>query len=582
MAQMDDLKRALKKADEAGNEGDARKLADAIRKQRQKPQEPAKKGSRSDVADYGVGAGEMALSMATGAGAEVAGGLAGIGQGVLSAVRGDDDPIAQAADRVEQVQDTFTYQPRTEEGQQIAGKAGELYDRYYQQYVDKAGQETLEGMERTGSPTPVGDATLVQTAGEFLPAAIGVRGTRGRLKQRREDVRGVEGAAKDQGINLRERGEPQAEQIAAAGERMTGDITAKGQATPEIQRAVQRAREVANDEVNALYDEARSTRAGIKAGQMREFVPMAKKSLETYDVEGMPGIKRRLNELEKIQQMPGDVTVKLDALEKWRSRLNEKKTPVKTDAEKSALGILRGQLDNFVTSKFNADMISGDPSAISKWRNARGAFRHMKETFDANKTIRELARNEADPEEMRQWIFGASSVGGKKMAGDTVRRLKDIVGEDSPQFRALRQDGLIDVMEPLMQDKPNLRGFIKNYDKLVRGNETVAKELFGDRSLSALRHLRRFAKANVDRGKPPEKVPLSRMGAVAMFGHGMARQALKVNLARKIFDAAKNKSNKRAFMSEVLGYDPNKPLIPKSPAVIGGTTQTLQRQEEEQ
>jgi hypothetical protein len=60
---------------------------------------------------------EAAASLVSGAGASVAGGLAGLAQGAKNLV----SPGMPAGDRVKQVQEAMTYQPRTKTGQQTAG-----------------------------------------------------------------------------------------------------------------------------------------------------------------------------------------------------------------------------------------------------------------------------------------------------------------------------------------------------------------------------------------------------------------------------------------------------------------------------
>lgn len=545
--------------------------AQGLRQEVQRAQEASERGR--SVGETVTGAGETALTLGTGAIAEPVAGLSGLGQGVVSAVRGDDDPLARMAGRVEQAQEGLTFQPRSETGQEFTQAVAAPFQFVQEEVIRPAGEAA---MRATGSPA-VGAG--VQTAGEALPAAVGVRGTRSAIRGRR-DIRSEEQFAREQGIDIRQRGEPQAEQIAAAGERTT-DVRSRGENLPEVQQAVVRARELQKETVDRLFEEARATRAGLPVEEAREFTPLARQSVADFDTENMPVVQKRLNELDRLNELPDDASVRLQAIDQWRRRLTRNR-PAKSDtAQNAAIDILKGQLDRFLEDKFTADMISGDPSAIAKWRDARGAFQYLRETFDENRVIRDIARQNATPEEMRQWVFGSSLVGAKKQAGNTVKRLKEIVGEDSPQFRGLRDDATLDLIDPLLQDTPNLKGFARNYDRLIKNNKTVANELFKPEQLQFFERLRNHARANARRGEGGTKTPVDQMAIPWLIGHGIAKGAARIRLARTITDRLRESSNKRAYLGEVFGYDPFQPIIPASSAQALGVTQAAERQAEE-
>jgi hypothetical protein len=107
---------------------------------------------------------EAATNLVTGLGASAVGGLAGIAQGVKNAVAPDPTNMS-AADRVEQVQQGLTYQPRTRLGQATAGAAAAPFD-LIAKGANKAGEVATDV---TGSPL-VG--ATVNTALQSLPGVI--------------------------------------------------------------------------------------------------------------------------------------------------------------------------------------------------------------------------------------------------------------------------------------------------------------------------------------------------------------------------------------------------------------------------
>lgn len=527
----------------------------------------------TQMSRVGAGVGEMILSLGTGAVAQPLAGLEGIGQLIYSTVRGDDNPLQAASDRVERVSEALTYQPKTAGGRFVAESVGKPLQK-----IGEMGERAgTAAMEATGDP---GMGAAVQTGVESAPMLLGVRRPRVSPGQRRRDVREIESQAEELDFDLGASGARQREQVTAAGERMTGGRQSRAEPFPEIQASVQQARQATKETVDQLYDEARASRAGVPAKSIQEFSPVAQRSLQTFDVETMPIVKRRLSELDEVNALPPNSAVKLEALDKWRQRLNKNRPAATDTSQAAALNVLKGQFDNFIEAQFNADMISGSPLAVSKWKDARGAFRQYKQQFDENRVISQLARKEATPEEMRNWVFGASTTGAKKQAADTVKRLKEIIGEDSPQIAALRQDALIDVMEPLFREQPNLKQFANNYDRLIRTNKSLANELFPESQQKALKSLRNFAQAAQKRSPDAVMRDLNRIGAVALFGHGIAKAGLKVRLAQNAFGflrRAGDKSARRQIMGDILGYDPYASLIPKSPALIGSAVQTGQK-----
>lgn len=125
---------------------------------------------------------------------------------------------------------------------------------------------------------------------------------------------------------------------------------------------------------------------------------------------------------------------------------------------------------------------------------------------------------------------------------------------------------MLDILEPLMRQEPNWKAYHKNYQSVVKKNSEMAHELFGADQLDALDKLSKMA-TNAGKKTEAKKDALTIPGvaSVALFGHAIAKAALRVKFAKKAFQTLsklKDGSRRRAMMGEVLGYDPFKPLIP--------------------
>ena len=139
MATIQELEQALIRADAAGDMDAARKLAAAVKQARQDPvnqipgsQVPGTTAQPPEpsMGQQVLGAGEAALTMATGAttGAAgmIGGAIRGIGQSIVYDKFGTPEGVKMAQDSATQGAQALTYSPRTQAGQQQVQAVGEL------------------------------------------------------------------------------------------------------------------------------------------------------------------------------------------------------------------------------------------------------------------------------------------------------------------------------------------------------------------------------------------------------------------------------------------------------------------------
>src|SRR3990167_5601411 len=485
------------------------------------------------------GLGEAGLQVGTGALAGPIAGFAGIGAALMPGGR-------TGAEAVSDVSNRLTYRPITEAGTRISEAVAAPFEKL-DQYADSIAF-TL------GRGNPLASATI-KTAILGLPAVLGLKGGLRIPKA----VRNMESRATDLGIDLTS---PQIRsQIGEAAQRIAPGV--RSETMPGVQSALREASDTAKTAVDAAYDRARATPARINARTFSEFNEQARQALASFDVETMPIVQRRLNELSVVDSFPPGTAVKLEAIEQFRQRLNRNRPATTDTSQNAALNLIKRELDEFIDRQFNQDMIQGNPAAVQAWIDARGARAQYSRNFSDNKTIRQFIEEEATPETMRQWLFGASSVGARREAGLVVKKLKEILGEDSPQLASIRQEMLLDIVEPLLRETPNLKQFITNYDRVVRTNSTLVNEL-APFSRTGLEDLRMFAGAVEKTGVGPQiMINLNTLTARALFGHAIARAGMKVSLAKQALDFIRGsgRSEHRKLMAELLGYDPSSPLI---------------------
>lgn len=521
-----------------------------------------------------IGAGEALLTLATGAIAQPIGGLEGIFDMVSGAVSGKDNLVRGAVGKIENRINAMTYQPKTPEGRSTLNTVS-----YPFQKLDEAVTGTGNKiMAVTGSPVL---ATAAMTGMEMLP--MGRSASPRAALGRSENIRRVTDDYRRLGIDLDESLETQRGQLTDMAARSTQGQTIRAQEMDKVQKAVQNAAEIARKNVDNMYNIARQTDAAIPVSAISGLPDITRQALSEYDIEFMPIVQRRLSELDRINAMPGNYSVKLNELERFRQRVNRNR-PASTDvSQQAALGIVKGQLDSALDAAFNSSMVKGDPAGIQAWRDARGAFIDYKRNFEDQKVINQLATQQATPEEVRNWIFGASALGAKKEAGRVLSSIKDVIGAESPAFGALRQEALFDIVEPLLRETPDYGAYVTNFDRFVRNNSSVAKELFPD-SIDDLTKLRRYASATNKISPPELSLDLNTTASRAIFGHQIAKSAMKVSLASQamgLLRAATGKTERQRILSEILGYDVTTPLLPVEAPIGLGAMQTAMDQEQE-
>lgn len=534
--------------------------------------EPMEVAKQAATSIYQIG-----RTVGQGAVAEPAAGI----MGILELVGGGG--IDQAVERINETRDMLGYTPDD------PATAAALYE------VAKPLMALEEGVDRVAASASFGNpeaATIIKTAILGLPEIM----TLGKLNMPKRvasslkhntPVLGKDAAAKrrletvadEMGIDLESPNLRESTVTAAKGEASTR----RGTSMDDLQTEVVARKQARDAEVQQLYDTAAQHKAYVNVDNIKGFVTgQAQKLLQKYDLEEMPAVQRTLASLNDLDfDLPGipggrmkvkATATSLNNLEIHRRRINARIDDAK-GSEKTALISIKKDLDTFVDNQFNKALIKGDADALEAWKLARAERTRYKRDFSDIKAIKELTHDlEATPEMMRRWIFGASANGMKPEAVKTVRRLKDILGENHPSIEALRQDFLMDVAEPLFGETPNFKGFITKYDNLIGRNPEIVKEL----GLNT-EHLRVLRAASVAADRLPKSIQyitkenINQAAAQFFVGHAIARAALRVRLVRMVANGVLRAGQKprRQILSEIVAADHGRPMIPSSTPEMG-------------
>ena len=513
-----------------------------------------------------VGGGELALTVGTSGVAVPLFGALALGDLIASEITGDDTGIDKAEARLE-LMENFIFTPKTRGGKQVASVVSKPF-KAVDEFTTELGSVVAE---KTGSPAT---GAITKATTEVLPEAL--LGTRVRAPKESAQVRDLENKANELNIDLEARSGELGDDIRDAAVDITGGNESKGFSLPEIAKQVQDIKTSVKSEVDSLYTKARTQGEAFVDGELLKPIPGLIEDILTkrgQDINDFPLLAKSIDDLSNLSFDNPQVSLKqLDEVRKKiiarQKRVKPAANSAKADpAQFDNLGIVKGVLDAYTDALFNSSMIKGTPEALSLWKQARAANADYRKRFKEDKVIRQLAEQEATPEMMRKWLVGANAV-TKSEAALVVNRLKNLIGEDSPEFVSLRQDIALDIVSPLLLDEPNFKAFSNKLRDWKRNNNSLLQEVFLPDQISSFETLSKLAQSIKKTARQEDAgldlSILDRVLAVTVFGHGIAKAQLKVKLAQKgigLLRSVEGDRNRRQVMANILGYDIGKPLL---------------------
>jgi Inorganic Pyrophosphatase len=253
-----------------------------------------------------------------------------------------------------------------------------------------------------------------------------------------------------------------------------------------VSQAVQKSAASQKAAVKSAYDTAKALPGEIHAGVF-EGMPQGIKGDLTLgdnpviiDQGTTPNAAKMIDYLDKqisnlkIQNKadpfgppnPETVTgVNLSGIDQWRKNLSSMRKdafgsspPGQTSADARAAQAVLNNFDNRIDAAVNGGMFTGDKSAIAAWNNARAANADYQSTFGIRKgdpvsrVVQKIIGNNVNdpltPGKVMDQLVGASRTAPSTLNIGVANRLKNILGEQSPEWIAAKQGLLRSLVEP--------------------------------------------------------------------------------------------------------------------------------------
>jgi hypothetical protein len=246
---------------------------------------------------------------------------------------------------------------------------------------------------------------------------------------------------------------------ADAARRTVGDMSPQDMGATLIARLRQGERE-AHATKERLYGVAAQSDGAIDATAVRGLRGDVTRSL---DEQGMvieptttPAASRMVTELDNISSLripnrvartpnPDEVAaVNMQGLEQTRKRLNFISNTATTDGDRRAASHVIRAFDDWIGNAFDNALFSGSDEALRSYRAARAANTEWRQRFgfnerdDADRIVNKIVTGEVTPQEVANYIVGASKVGAKGVSSRLLTRLADATGNDPEALQAIR------------------------------------------------------------------------------------------------------------------------------------------------
>lgn len=243
-----------------------------------------------------------------------------------------------------------------------------------------------------------------------------------------------------------------------------GDMSPQDMGAALIQR-LRSGEAAAQARKNQLYDIAGNSDASISADAVGGIRARVAQQLENDGrvVDGVltPASSRMMDELQRFSgldienravgarppvpagEMPVRAAVNVQGIEQTRKRLSAMSQAAANDADRAAARRILREFDNWESDAFDNALFSGSPEALANIRRARDANREWRQSFynnrdDADRLINRVVTGEVTPQEMSNWLVGASQVGAKGVSSRLLTRLAEVTGNDAQAMEAIR------------------------------------------------------------------------------------------------------------------------------------------------
>ena len=349
---------------------------------------------------------------------------------------------------------------------------------------------------------------------------------------------------------------------------------------------------LAKMQAKQAYDVFEANGGGIRGDAVKTLARNVVQRLkgEALDIDpSLTNASQAMTRMQKMLEGADRGAVPFSVIERTRQMLRRAHTAAyngSNGADQEATRLILSAYDDWMEDAVDYALQEGAEQSIAQIRQARTLWADYLKTFTGKKGadnyIRKIVEDEATPDQVAGWLFGASKNIGGGQSAQLAKRMRDVLGADSQEFTALKKaawDRLTmkaDTPRGVMDMESALREFTAGKGK------TLAAELFTPKELTRISEFRMALKALI----PPAKATnpsgsgyeAARSGMALMraasaslgFASGGPGGAVAGAMAPKMAGDFSNTLAARAAVKGITGPPPSL-SVPLSAAAASGS-----------
>lgn len=263
------------------------------------------------------------------------------------------------------------------------------------------------------------------------------------------------------------------------------------------------------------YERATAANARVSADGIKSFVDEQRSTLQkAFGQADNAKAYELLGELESSLDSGGGARVSkitLNRVEEFRQALSKAQRAAGRDPSGVVLRRTKNALDEFLDGAVERGVLTGDVDALAEFKSARSIWNRLKQKYDGDGVADMLIEFDPEagkyipkgtPEEASTTLFNASGVGFKRGATKAASQLKELLGADSSEWAALKQEVFMRLLRS--QDTGNVRGqdlellfsgdkFSTQLRTAMRQSEELMRTFFSPGEINLFRQFERAA-----------------------------------------------------------------------------------------
>lgn len=364
-----------------------------------------------------------------------------------------------------------------------------------------------------------------------------------------------------------------------------------------IQRAgIVREAEALQKRVDAAFSEARLQESGFHGKDLGALFKGIKEAAQEFPLDkeltprAMVALKQ-LRDFEKrirftsANRAKGGIMQATDfaQFDLARRKLGKLIDSAKDPVDRAYVTIIKHQLDNFVDDAFTNGLFKGDAKTLEFWKKARALRTEFGKQFEpqnrndtVGKIMQTLIKTDPTGKEATNLILGLGKIGGggKTVAAKVVERLRTVLGPDSHEFGALREDVFLRIVG---EGKDLTTAKVQsNIFAALKNDRELMKSLFTKEQIYRLKNFGSLMRRVEipEQARNPSRTAFMQttiaqtlgriVGSAMMPVHTLIGQSIGARVGRTLFGRAFGKEGAAAIEST----SPFPP--PPASAVVGG------------